>query len=125
MRLKDIIIQYRTEHNMSQRKFAQKCGLSNSQISYIEKGANSLGERFTPTTDTLVKIASGIGVSFNDLLSMIEDVDLWIEAQNTPEIPLKISEETLKYEMLGNDATDSEWEDLKRYRDFIVSRRKK
>lgn len=125
MRLKDIITQYRTEHEMSQRKFAQKCGLSNSQISYIEKGVNSLGDPFVPTTDTLVKIASGIGVSFNDLISMIEDVDLWIEAQNTPEIPLKISEETLKYEMLGNDATDSEWEDLKNYRDFIVSRRKK
>lgn len=125
MRLKDIITQYRTEHEMSQRKFAQKCGLSNSQISYIEKGVNSLGDPFVPTTDTLVKIASGIGVSFNDLISMIEDVDLWIEAQNTPEIPLKISEETLKYEMLGNDATDSEWEDLKNYRDFLVSRRKK
>lgn len=125
MRLKDIIIQYRTEHEMSQRKFAQKCGLSNSQISYIEKGVNSLGDPFVPTTDTLVKIASGIGISFNDLISMIEDVDLWIEPNDSTEIPLKISEETLKYEMLGNDATDDEWEDLKRYRDFIVSRRKK
>ncbi len=46
MTLKDFLIQYRTEHDLSQRQFAAICGLSNSYISMLERERNpTTGEK--------------------------------------------------------------------------------
>lgn len=51
MTLRDLISAYRKDHGLSQRQFANQCGLSNGYISMLEKGINptkrELGEHGT------------------------------------------------------------------------------
>ena len=74
MDLKDIIIQHRAEHRISQREFARRCGLSNAQISILEYGKNKqTGRKPTPDIITLKKLADGMGITLQALLEMIGD----------------------------------------------------
>ena len=54
MTLKDLIIEYRNDHGLSQRQFATACGLSNGYISMLEKGMNPNTK--LPVTPTLPKL---------------------------------------------------------------------
>ena len=72
--MKDIIIQHRAEHRISQREFARRCGLSNAQISILEYGKNKqTGRKPTPDIITLKKLADGMGITLQALLEMIGD----------------------------------------------------
>ena len=53
MKLGDVIREYREIHGMSQRTFARKCGLSNVQIAFLERGYGSNGKPFEPTFETI------------------------------------------------------------------------
>ena len=65
MTLGEIIIQYRTEHGLSQRAFALQCGVSNGYISMLEEGINrNNGKPITPSINKLRLVASGMGVRF-------------------------------------------------------------
>lgn len=89
MTVGDLIVEYRHAHNLSQRQFANKCGLSNGYISMIEKGRNpNTKEPLTPTLPVLRKIAIGLGVSLDTLLSQADDIPIstFIE-QNKEPIP--------------------------------------
>lgn len=84
MTLKDLVIEYMETHGLSQRQFANACGLSNGYISMIERGVNpSTGAKITPTLATLQKLAVGMGMSLNDLFSKVDDmpVDIMLERQ--------------------------------------------
>ena len=72
MKLGDIIYNYRMEHNYSIREFARICELSHAQIYFMERGLNSQGEPFTPKVKSLKKLAAGMGISFNELLSVCD-----------------------------------------------------
>lgn len=61
MRLGEMIKEYREARGMSQRAFARKCGLSNGQIAFLERGIGNSGKPFEPTFDTLRKVARAIG----------------------------------------------------------------
>ena len=61
---------------MSQRDFAKKCGLSNAQISWLEIGIGSNGKPVKPTFDTVRKVAKGMGISAEQLITQCEDFDL-------------------------------------------------
>lgn len=77
MNLAEIIINYRNEHSLSQRQFAAQCGLSNGYISMLEKGLNPKTKTpITPTLPILRKIAHGIGVSIDELLTVADDLDI-------------------------------------------------
>ena len=77
MKLKDIISQYREQHNMSMREFGRKCGFSNAYISILESGVNPRsGEPLSPTVETYNKIARAMGISLNDLFDMLGDDEL-------------------------------------------------
>ncbi len=79
MTLKDFLIQYRTEHDLSQRQFAAICGLSNSYISMLERERNpTTGEKIVPTLQAFEKLARGMGITLEDIFDTIEDtpVDL-------------------------------------------------
>lgn len=52
MTLKDLIIEYRNDHGLSQRQFATACGLSNGYISMLEKEMNPNTK--LPVTPTLL-----------------------------------------------------------------------
>lgn len=86
MTLAEMIIDYRTKHDMSQRQFALGCGVSNGYISMIEKGINpSTGEPITPTLQRLRKIAKGMHTTVDALLFEADDLD--IDLTKEPSIP--------------------------------------
>lgn len=72
MDLKDIIINYREEHKISQREFSRRCGLSNAQISILEYGMNKqTGRKPVPDIITLKKLADGMGITLQELFDEI------------------------------------------------------
>lgn len=68
MKLSEFIIQYRKENNLSARKFATMCGLSNAYISLIENESTK-----SPTLDALKKIASATNMDIDELIKLIDD----------------------------------------------------
>lgn len=78
MKLSEIVKKYREEHGLSLRAFAERVGVSHNAIANIENERNSHGNPFVPTMETLVGIASAMGISLNDLLHMMGDEDVFI-----------------------------------------------
>ena len=78
MKLSDVVREYREKNGLSLRAFAQRCGVSHTAIAAIENEKNSHGNPFVPTVETLMGIASAMGMSLNDLLHMIGDQDIYI-----------------------------------------------
>ena len=77
MTLVEIIINYRLEHNLSQRAFADKCGVSNGYISMLEKNKNPSTEApITPTLPTLRQLAKGMNMSLDELLALADDMEI-------------------------------------------------
>lgn len=92
MTLGDLIKEYRTEHNLSQRQFAIMCGLSNGYISMLEKGENpSTKKPVAPSLVQLQKIAAGLGITVMDLMERVDDMpidlDDKLEHQDVTSIP--------------------------------------
>jgi len=80
-RLGDYIREKR--NGMSLRKFAQRCGVSHTHIDSIEKGIDPrTGKPVRVTTETLKKIADGIGTDFLYLSSLAEEVEYKIVQEN-------------------------------------------
>lgn len=95
MTIRDIVIEYRTSHGLSQRKFAELCGISNGYISMLEKGANhKTGEPISPSIQMYKALATGMGMSLNDLLMMADDA------------PVVLDGEREKEALAGKDAID-------------------
>lgn len=70
MTLGEYIKAYREEHGESQRSFAIRCGLSNTNISFLERGLNpNTGKPIAPDVLTLQKLAKAMGVSVQDIIS--------------------------------------------------------
>lgn len=77
MTLSEIIIEYRSKHGLSQRRFAEMCGVSNGYISMLEKGSNpKTGKNIVPTIDRLQKIARVMGLTVDELLTMADEIDV-------------------------------------------------
>lgn len=77
MKLGDLIIQYRTTHGLSQRKFADICGLSNGYISMIERGFNPKTKKpITPTLPQLKKLADGMNSTIMDIFESVDDMPI-------------------------------------------------
>ena len=77
MTLVEIIIKYRRDHHLSQRAFAEKCGVSNGYISMLERGANpKTGEPIRPSLEQLRRIAHGMGMTLDELLIMDENLEI-------------------------------------------------
>lgn len=75
MTLRELITQYRSEHGLSQRQFAMQCSLSNGYISMLERGLNPKTQLpLTPTLPALKKLATGMGISLSELISVADDM---------------------------------------------------
>ena len=74
MTLGALVAEYRREHCLSQRQFAIQCGLSNGYISMLENNNPKTGLPVTPSIPALKKIASGMGISLDELLSIADDM---------------------------------------------------
>lgn len=67
MKLGDAIKKYRMDHLISQRKFAQACGLSNAYISKIED--NTVKSSIV----SFARIAAGMGLTVDQLAAIVPD----------------------------------------------------
>jgi len=80
MTLAEFVVSYRAEHNLSQRQFAERCGVSNGTISNIEKGQNPATKKKIRTDpETLKKIATGMSISVHELLQIVDDMILTLD----------------------------------------------
>ena len=77
MTLSELMIKYREEHGLSQRQFAQLCGLSNGYISMLEKNVNpKTGQPLVPQITNLRKIADGMNITLAQLFEMVDDMQV-------------------------------------------------
>ena len=84
MELKEYLVLYRRAHDLSQRRFAEQCGLSNGYISMLERGFNpKTGQPITPTLPKLKMIANGMGLELTDLLSQVDDMLIDLQQEET------------------------------------------
>ena len=83
MTIGNLIETYQREHMMSEREFAKRCGVSNVLINSLKKGRTSNGKTFTPSIDTLRKVAAGMGISTQALLMSVEDLEIKWEERDT------------------------------------------
>lgn len=73
MKLSEILRKYRREHDLSQREFAKRCGLSNSYISFLENECNpKTGKPMTPTIEQYKKLADAMSVSLHELIKSLD-----------------------------------------------------
>lgn len=96
MTLKDLIIEYRNDHGLSQQQFATACGLSNGYISMLEKEMNPNTKLpVTPTLPKLKQLASGMGMSLTDLLVKVDDmpVELILDDADSKKLVPEIEDE--------------------------------
>lgn len=96
MTLKDLIIEYRNDHGLSQRQFATACGLSNGYISMLEKEMSPNTKLpVTPTLPKLKQLASGMGMSLTDLLVKVDDmpVELILDDADSKKLVPEIEDE--------------------------------
>ena len=81
MKLSELIIEYRREHGISQRQMASQCSLSTGYISLIEKEINpQTGKPMVPSRAVLNKLAKGMGITLDNLLSVCDDMPVDISA---------------------------------------------
>ena len=77
MKLGELIIEYRTSHNISQRQFADICDLSNGYISMLERGINPKTQKpITPTIPQLKKLADGMAMTISEILEKVDDMPI-------------------------------------------------
>lgn len=89
----DYIRAYRKKNKLSQREFALKCNLSNGYISMLERGLNpNTKEPITPSLIQLKKLADGMGVTVNDILTEVDDMPVDIGMNNEKEQPARTGE---------------------------------
>lgn len=75
MTLGDFICKYRNDHGLSQRKFAEICGLSNGYISMLEKGYNpNTNKPLVPSLTQLKKLADAMGMTVMQLFETVDDM---------------------------------------------------
>ena len=74
MKLGELIVDYRTKMSISQREFSRRCDLSNSYISFLEKGINpKTGKPLAPTIEQYKKIARGMSISLQRLFELLDE----------------------------------------------------
>ena len=112
MRLSEFIKAYREEHHISQREFARRTGLSSGYISMLENEYNPATKaKIVPSLSSLMKIASVVNVSIDDLLVQLDDMIVTIDE---PEYETKSDAPTLNIVARGAKNMPMPSEDLKR-----------
>lgn len=78
MTLSEFVKAYRAENGISQRQLARQCGLSHGTVSLFEREVNpQTGMKASPKMSNLKKLATGVGMTLQDLFSIVDvDVDL-------------------------------------------------
>ena len=98
MTLGELIKQYRVDHGLSQGDFAKLSGFSRGYVSMLENNKNpQSGLPIALTLETMQKAALGMGISVNDLFSLVDQqIDLSVIPTNTTSISLSLSQHEKK-----------------------------
>ena len=84
MTLQEFLVEYRKKHGLSQRQFAERCGLSNGYISMLESGKNpASGKPLVPQLPALAKIAAGMNITLTELLAAVDNIPVEIGSSDT------------------------------------------
>lgn len=87
MLLGNIIYEYRTKHQLSLRAFANKCNLSYTYISMLEKNKDyRTGKPIAPTLDSVKYIAKAMNMSIDELLKIIDDDQEFQMNEESPKV---------------------------------------
>lgn len=115
MTLGQIILEYREANDISQRQFAERCGLSNAYISILEKNESpKTKEAPAPTIAVFKTIADTIGIPVHELMVKADEtkVSMGQKMQITP-LRAQIHDEVLK---ILNERKSPEQEMLELFR---------
>ena len=112
MSLSEFVKKYREEHNLSQRAFAEICGVSNGYISLIEREEidKRTGKPSKPKIDSLMAIAKGMGMTLQELVDAVDvdiPVDLGPIKVKTPTLVIE-DERTIEFINLYSQLTEAE-----------------
>lgn len=90
MTLSQFLKAYREEHHISMRKFAEMAGISHSLVSILERDLNGREDKqkMSPSIDTLNRIASVMGLTFEELVRSCDDIDIELEEEAVVDIPI-------------------------------------
>lgn len=76
MKLSEIIRKYRKRSGYSMEAFAKRCGVSKAYIGFIENNINpTTGKPIVPNIQTLSKLASGMGMTLDELVHLMDADD--------------------------------------------------
>lgn len=87
MTLGELILNYRNSFNpkMSLRAFAEKCGLSHTYISALEKNIDPrTGKPIAPTLDTVKFISKGMDMPIEEILHILDDEQEFVMKEEAP-----------------------------------------
>ena len=91
MTLAEFIKDYRKRNNLSQRKFAEICRLSNAYISFLENENNpTTGRSINSSIPVLKRLAKGMNISLDKLLKSVDNFKLNVnepQADNVSPLP--------------------------------------
>ena len=77
MTLQEYILNFRNEHNLSQRQFSVMANLSNSYLAVIENNYNpKTGKPPIISLLTIKKLAAAMGLSLQELTDIIDNQDI-------------------------------------------------
>lgn len=107
--LGDYLKEKRTERDMSMRKLADLANISHTEVKRIEDGT-----RKQPSPQLLRALAGALRISFDEIMHVAGYVD---EVPAEPIVAAKISE--------IDELTDDEVIEVKKYIDFLKSKRQK
>lgn len=80
MKLSEYIKNYRTEHDLSLRQFAERCGVSHAYIGFLENECNpSTGKPIAPNLESLKALAKGMNITVDELISAVDEFEITIE----------------------------------------------
>lgn len=83
MKLGEFVNKYLTEHKMSQRQFAKKCGMSSGYISMIVNGVNPRSNTpIVPSLKSLNGIAHAMNMTIDELFLSVDDMLVDIGGDN-------------------------------------------
>lgn len=97
MKLSEYVSNFRKTHGYSQRKMAELCHCSFQQISKIEKE-----EVQNPTLQMLKGIATGTGISLQELLTILDNINVRLvdsETKTVHELQIKVAKNRLEADL--------------------------
>lgn len=125
MELNELIKLYREMHDYTMQEFADRCGLSKGYISMLEKGVSPRnGNKITPSIETIAKIAKGMNMTTDELVTQLNDTEIALVPIDEKAILLqKIYDKNRILFDAADDATPEEIRQAAEYLEFLKGKR--